>query len=69
MDDMHRTLGNIEGKLEGISTAIERFTVAHDRLDQRIGGLESYRDKAIGAWGVISIVGGVVGAFIHKIFP
>lgn len=69
MDDLHLLIGRIDGKLDSLIESHTEYKEAARVQDKRISALESHKDKALGAWAAVSVIGGVVGAFIHKIFP
>lgn len=62
IDDVQRSLGRIEGKLDNLLDSQKNH-------DNRIISLENDRNRVKGAlWGV-GLTSGGLGAFIAKIFP
>lgn len=69
MDDLRLLIGRIDGKLDSLIESHTEYKEAAKAQDKRISALESHKDKALGAWAAISVIGGVIGAFIHKVLP
>ena len=65
-DDIQRSLGRIEGKLDMTLDNIVSLEKKHDGVIQRVGSLEDTRNYAFGALAVVAGVFGVVGSFIGK---
>ena len=53
---IHRSLGRIEGKIDGIDQRLAAGTVRMDKLEDRVHKNESRLWRMVGATGVISAV-------------
>lgn len=70
--DIHRSLGQMEGRMEGIEKKItDGFESIHAKIDaalgdheSRIRGLEQTEQERLGAWKLLAIIGAAVGALV-----
>lgn len=67
-DDIQRSLGRIEGKLDLFLDSFSAHEVKDDRrfgdVSKRLGAMEKWQAKVIG----IGLAAGVVGGFLVKVF-
>ena len=64
IDNTERTLGRMEGKIDGINQRLDRMNGTLRTHDEKIDELQSFRDNIQGRMSVIGAIGGVFGAAI-----
>ena len=71
-DDVQRSLGRIEGKLEegflNINKRLDGVNGSIKAHDTKINDLETFRDNLQGRMSIIGAIAGVIGAFITMLF-
>lgn len=68
IENIQRTLGRIEGKLDGAKEDIDEIRKSIETSGLKIGALESFRDNLLGRMSIVGAIAGVLGAFISAIF-
>ena len=66
--NIQRTLGRIEGSINGIDNRLERMEGNSTKQDVKINALESAKDKQSGIMIALSFVGGAVANLALKLF-
>lgn len=61
-DDIHRDLGRLEGISEGMQDHLRKIDATMERIDKRLANIEARERERKGAWQVIVVVAGAVGA-------
>jgi len=70
MDDVviHRALGRVEGKVDGLEADIKEIKVLlqdnHARVSKRVASLEHSRSKLLGTVSTVGAVFGVIGSWL-----
>lgn len=60
MNDLHERMGLLLGKQEAMDEKLDGMISSHDRLDDRVGKLESTKNMVVGAWIFASGVAAII---------
>lgn len=64
-DQIMRSLGNLEGKVDGINERLDKLNGSVARHEKSIQGLDILNAERKGAWKVTAVVAGAVSTFIY----
>jgi len=62
--EINRSLGRVEGKLDGVLTHLEKINGRLDSHSKKIDTLEDTTNQIIGKTSILGVVAGFVGALI-----
>ena len=65
--DLHRDIGRMEGRLDGMDERLGKIETIVERIDSRMAKLETKDNRRSGAWGVLELIGATVVMLIGGI--
>lgn len=63
-DSVERSLGRLEGKLDGLVASQKQANEALDRLENRTSTLERWRSQMLGGAAVAGFVSGIIAKLV-----
>jgi hypothetical protein len=65
--DLHRDIGRMEGRLDGMDDRLSKIEAIAERIDGRLANLEARESERKGAWWTLGTLAAIIGAFAGAI--
>lgn len=59
--DLHRDIGRMEGRLDGVDDRLSKIEAIAERIDGRLANLEARESERKGAWWTLVVIASIVG--------